>query len=347
MANVNRLKKKVLRQAVQDNLDTLSGAPRRSRGRSGRPSGRLLALRYTLLAVVPLMALGTSTYVLSTASAPQDRPIIVTQIFEPAPVVEPEVEAEMLFLHRPAPEPIEPAVLSLGVRRIVLDPGHGGPNLGTVAPGGLKEKDLTLDVSRRLARLLERSSFEVLMTREEDSQVDLQERTEFAKANRADIFVSIHVNWIEAQEVRGVETYYLGPTDDPYIKSIAAAENRGSGYSLADFRSLLDGLYTDLRQDESRRLAEALQGQLFESLHTVTPALRNRGVKTAPFVVLVSSDMPAALVEVACLSNQDEARLLAKPYYRQFIAQALFEGIRRYADSLAPDEAASGREETL
>ncbi|MCB1037323.1 MAG: N-acetylmuramoyl-L-alanine amidase, partial [Acidobacteria bacterium] len=157
---------------------------------------------------------------------------------------------------------------------------------------------------------------------------------------------SIHVNWIEAQEIRGVETYYLGPTDDPYIKDIAAAENRGSGYSLADFRSLLDGLYADVRQDESRRLAEALQGELFESLHTVTPSLRNRGVKTAPFVVLVSSDMPAALVEVACLSNQEEARLLAKPYYRQFIAQALFEGIRRYADSLAPVEIASGREET-
>ncbi len=338
MANVKRLKKKVLRQAVQDNLDSLAGAPRRP----ARRSRRLVVLRYSLLIAFPLVALGTSTYVLSTASAPQEKPVIVTQIVEAAS----EASTDIPILHRPAPERIEPAVLSLGIRKIVLDPGHGGLNLGTVAPGGLQEKDLTLDVSQRLGRLLERASFEVLYTRDDDSRVGLEERTEFAKKNRADIFVSIHVNWIEAHEVRGVETFYLGPTDDPYIKNIAAAENRGSGYSLADFRSLLDGLYNDVRQDESRRLAEAIQGKLFDSLRTVTPTLRNRGVKSAPFVVLVSSDMPAVLVEVACLSNREEARLLAKPYYRQFIAQSLFEGIRRYADSLAPDEGAPGREET-
>ncbi|MCB1033952.1 MAG: N-acetylmuramoyl-L-alanine amidase, partial [Acidobacteria bacterium] len=189
MANVRRLKKKVLRQAVQDNLELLSGVSSRPR----RSSRQVRRLRYALLAAFPLVALGTSTYVLTTASPPEDRTVIVTQIFEA-----PEIQSgEPIYVNRPAPEPIDPAVLSLGVRRIVLDPGHGGPNLGTVAPGGLQEKDLTLDVSQRLARLLERDAYEVILTREEDRQVGLQERTEFAKEQRADIFVSIHVNWIE------------------------------------------------------------------------------------------------------------------------------------------------------
>ncbi|MCB1054353.1 MAG: N-acetylmuramoyl-L-alanine amidase, partial [Acidobacteria bacterium] len=151
-----------------------------------------------------------------------------------------------------------------------------------------------------------------------------------------DIFVSIHVNWIEQREIRGVETYFLGATDDPYLRAIAAAENKDSGYSLADFRSIMEGVYAGVRQDESRRLAQAVQRQLFASLKGVNPALRNRGVKTAPFVVLVSSEMPAVLVEVSCLSNDEEAALLTKPLYREYIARALSSGIRDYADSLSP-----------
>ena len=113
-------------------------------------------------------------------------------------------------------------------------------------------------------------------------------------------------------------------------------ENKDSGYSLADFRSIMEGVYAGVRQDESRRLAQAVQRQLFASLKGVNPALRNRGVKTAPFVVLVSSEMPAVLVEVSCLSNDEEAALLTKPLYREYIARALSSGIRDYADSLSP-----------
>jgi N-acetylmuramoyl-L-alanine amidase len=205
-----------------------------------------------------------------------------------------------------------------------------------VAPGGQQEKTLTLDVARRLRRLLEDDGYEVLMTRDADVHVGLRERTEFANRERADLFVSIHVNWIEAQEIRGVETYYLGASDDPYINAIAAKENTGSHYSLADFRQLVEGIYTGVRQEESRRLAGSIQQSLLTSLRRVNPQLRNRGVKTAPFVVLVSSEMPAVLVEVSCLSNAQEARLLRKPYYRQYIAEALAGGLGRYAESLAP-----------
>lgn len=342
MANLKRLKRRVLQEAVQENLDLRNGSSRRRR----RRRQRILFLRHALLAALPLAVLATSTYVLSTMASSSDEVMVVTQILEaPVPAAPPLAEPlEPASL--PAPGRIEPSVLSLGVRKVVLDPGHGGINSGTVALGGLQEKDLTLDISLRLRKILEQENLEVLMTRETDVAVDLDERTRFANEHRADIFVSIHVNWLEAREVRGVETFFLGATDDPYLNRIAAAENADSNYSLADFRTLVESLYTGIRQDESRQLAQAVQGDLFAALRTVTPQLRNRGVKTAPFVVLVSSEMPAILVEVSCLSNEEEARQLAKPYYRQFIAEALANGIRSYATSLEPDDFQPPKEET-
>ena len=347
MANVKRLKRKLLRQAVQENLETLQGLPPRSRTASR--SGRTVPL--FLLVTIPLLAVAASSYFISRAVSASDDVVVIAQVLEPptpdavaaAKPIRPEVPFESAGL--PAPERIEPSVLSLGVRRIVLDPGHGGGNSGTVAPGGLMEKSVTLDVAQRLRRLLERDSFEVLMTRDGDESMGLADRTRFANDNRADIFVSIHVNWIELRQIRGVETFYLGPTDDPVLSSIAAAENKGSEYSLADFRVLLEGLYQGVRQDESRNLAQAVQRDLFHSLRSLTPQLQDRGVKTAPFLVLVSSQMPAILVEVSCLSNEEEARLLTKPYYRQYIAQALYRGIRQYATSLEPAEPSAPREE--
>lgn len=332
MASKKRLKRKLLRQAVQDNLATVQGVP----GRDYRQPWRRPTFRRVFFTALFLAVLGASSYVASRAVSASDDLVVITQVAEPPSAAEVAAAVQVKVPGLPAPERIEPSVLSLGVRRIVLDPGHGGENSGTVAPGGLMEKEVALDVGRRLQRLLEKDGFEVLMTRDEDVSLGLTDRTRFANEQRADIFVSIHVNWIEMRQVRGVETFFLGPTDDPVLSRIAATENRGSEYSLADFRQLLEGLYQGVRQDESRALAQAVQGQLFSSLRTITPELQNRGVKTAPFLVLVSSQMPAILVEVSCLSNEEEARLLRKPYYRQFIAQALHRGIRSYADSLEP-----------
>jgi N-acetylmuramoyl-L-alanine amidase len=162
--------------------------------------------------------------------------------------------------------------------------------------------------------------------------VALEKRGELAYMGGADIFVSIHVNWIENRRARGVETYFLGPTEDPYLTRLAADENRESGYSLADMRKLLDRIYADVRQEKSRKLAETMQASLFSSLRKVNPQLDNRGIKAAPFIVLLASEMPAVLAEVSCLSNDQEARMLAKPLYRQYIAEALAAGVRSYAD---------------
>jgi N-acetylmuramoyl-L-alanine amidase len=250
---------------------------------------------------------------------------------EPLPASEDVGSAEPTFL---APVPIDLAVLPLGVRKIVIDPGHGGKDAGTSAPGGLAEKEVTLDISIRLRHLLEQAAFEVVMTRDKDEAVPLRQRTAMANAQGADLFVSIHLNWIDGGQARGMETYYLGPTEDPVLLQLAAQENRDSGYSLADFRKLLDYIYLSVRRDESRRLAESVQRTLVTALRRKRPALVNRGVKTAPFAVLAGTEMPAILAEVACLSHPEEAHLLATPQYRQDIAQALLEGIRAYAQAL-------------
>jgi N-acetylmuramoyl-L-alanine amidase len=239
--------------------------------------------------------------------------------------------------------PLDPAVLPLAVRKIALDAGHGGISEGTRTPLGLLEKDLTLDIVRRLRELLlDQHAFDVVLTRQDDREVSLADRAAIANRQGADIFVSVHVNWIEDRTARGVETYFLGPTNDPFLNRLAARENHDSGYSMADMRQLLDGIYAGVRQDKSRQLAEMVQQALFRSLGKVNPRIADRGVKSAPFLVLLSTRMPAILAEVSCLSNAEEARLLARPLYRQYIAEALAGGLRAYASAARGSAAGSG-----
>jgi N-acetylmuramoyl-L-alanine amidase len=248
----------------------------------------------------------------------------------PEAVVEPE--------SLQAPAALDPAVFSLAVRRVVVDPGHGGDSHGAEAPGGLLEKELTLDIAQRLRALLEEKNFEVALTRRGDEDLALGERVALANSESADIFVSIHLNWFSGNSNRGVETYYLGPTEDPFLKRLAESENRDSGYSLTDFRRLLEGVYAGVRAGESRRLAESVQSELYRSLRAVNPELRDRGVKTAPFIVLVGTGMPAILAEVSCLSSEEEAALLRDPAYRQRIAGALAAGIQGYSNAVSNGE---------
>jgi N-acetylmuramoyl-L-alanine amidase len=233
-----------------------------------------------------------------------------------------------------APQRLARAVLPLPIRRIVLDPGHGGAQTGALAESGATEKEITLDLALRLRRLLQDASFEVLLTRDADVTMSLEQRVAFANTRRADVFVSIHVNWIPRPGVRPVETYHVGPTDDPEVLKLAGAENRESGYSLGAYRQLLEKIYIDVRRDESRALARTINTELYRALSAVNPLLENRGVKMAPFAVLVGTEMPAILVEVSCLSNEDEAELLMTDDYRAQIAAALLRGIRSYSRDL-------------
>ena len=171
------------------------------------------------------------------------------------------------------------------------------------------------------------------MTRETDETVSLRERARMANDTKGDLFVSIHFNSLPTRGYRGVEMYYVGPTDDPNVEQLAGVENRGSGYSLSDFRQLFEGVYTHVRRTESRAFAEFVHREFVTSLAKANPGLQDNGVKSAPFLVLVATQMPGILAEVSVLSNAEEARLVATPSYRQHIARALYEGIRAYADA--------------
>jgi N-acetylmuramoyl-L-alanine amidase len=197
------------------------------------------------------------------------------------------------------------------------------------------EKEITLDIALRLRELLQDADFEVLMTRETDATLSLERRASFANNNQADLFVSIHVNWIPYRQVRPLETYFVGPTDDPATLRLASVENHDSGYSLAASRRLLAKIFSDARREESQALAQKLNAELYRSLREVNPTLENRGVKTAPFAVLVGTEMPAILVEVSCLSNEADVDLLTTADYRDRIAQALLRGIKSYANGVA------------
>lgn len=337
--NLDRLKRRLLRDLVRENVDLIEGRlPRPLRRRRRFP----VVVRALMLTGVSAGLLG-SAQLLPPPGQPQGAGLpagpaaAAAQPSGPLPA-SPRATAPVppgSPVSRVAPTPVDAAVFPLAVRRIAIDAGHGGASVGTRAPLGLLEKELTLDIAQRLERLLEASSFEVLMTREDDRSVSLEERGRAANRAGADIFVSIHLNWIENRRARGIETYYLGPTDDPYLTRLAAAENRESGYSMADMRRLLDGIYAGVRQEKSHRLAEVVQTALFSALGKVNPGVEDRGVKAAPFIVLLTTEMPAILAEVSCLSNEDEAELLTKPLYRQYIAEALAAGIRSYARSYA------------
>jgi N-acetylmuramoyl-L-alanine amidase len=204
---------------------------------------------------------------------------------------------------------------------------------------GLEEKEITLDVAERLRALLKDEPISVVLTRADDRALSLERRVEIANSENADLFLSIHINSMPVPDRVGIETFYLGATSDPETARFARAENAGSGYSLADFRTLLEGVYAGVRQDESRRFAETLQSSYFDALRAVNDRVQNRGVKTAPLVVLVGTRMPAVLAEISCISNADEARRLATPEYRSELARALHAGIRRIVD---PETSAEG-----
>ena len=173
----------------------------------------------------------------------------------------------------------------------------------------------------------------------------LADRARYANIADADLFVSIHVNWFDdGRANRGIETFYLGPSDDPTVTRLASLENRESGYSLADVRRLLDSIYADLRQEQSRALATSVQRRLLDSIRSVEPDVRDRGVKSAPFLVLVATDMPAILAEVACLSSDREASLLGQADYRERIAGALFDGIAAYSRRVEQPEPVTERD---
>jgi len=324
---VDRVKRQLLTAAVSDNLDTIRGLPPRSL-RPVQRAGNAWVRRAPLLLIATVLV--GSTYVAGSRhevaqlrGSEVTRSQIVPTTPKPRNLATPQPPESLVA--------VSSAAFPLTIRRVILDAGHGGSDPGTSA-AAITEKEITLDIESRLRALLVGRGFDVVSTRRDDRLIALRERARLANGSDGDIFVSIHVNALAAHTAsHGVETYYLGPTNDPSLTKLAAAENLDSGYSMTDMRKLLERVYGDVRRDESRQLAGAVQQQLFAGLRAVDPGLENWGVKRAPFIVLTATEMPAILAEVGCLSNEREALMLRSPNYRQQIAQALFNGIHAYA----------------
>jgi N-acetylmuramoyl-L-alanine amidase len=227
-------------------------------------------------------------------------------------------------------------VLDLKVRRIVIDPGHGGHDTGTIGPHGLEEKDVCLDVALRLGRLIQQRlpGAQVIYTRKTDVFIPLEERTAIADRAHADLFISIHANSSPDPQARGVETYYLNFATSPEAMAVAARENATSDESEHDLPDLLKKIARNDKIEESKELAHDIQDSLSDRLELVSRNERNRGVKKAPFVVLIGANMPSVLAEISFLSNPTDERLLRTPQQRERIAIGLYRGISVYLKSL-------------
>ena len=232
--------------------------------------------------------------------------------------------------------------LGLKIGKIVIDPGHGGHDTGTIGPNGLEEKDLVLEVGRRLGKMLEtRLGAEVVYTRKDDTFIPLETRTAIANQQRADLFISIHANSSHDPDARGVETYYLNFTSSPEALEVAARENAVSEKSIYELQDLVKKIALKEKIEESREFAGDVQQSLHSGLAAKSPGIRNRGVKKAPFIVLIGANMPSILAEISFVSNPSDERRLETSDYRKSIAESLYHGIAKYVDGLSGVKMAS------
>src|SRR5207249_4146679 len=232
--------------------------------------------------------------------------------------------------------------LGLKIGKIVIDHGHGGHDTGTIGPNGLLEKDLVLDVSRRLGKLLAAPlGAQVVFTRRDDTFIPLETRTAIANQEQADLFVSVHANSSHDQDARGVETYYLNFTSSPEALEVAARENAASDKPIHELQDLVKKIALKEKIEESREFASDVQQSLHTGLAAKTSGVRDRGVKKAPFVVLIGANMPSILAEISFISNPGDEKRLRTPEYRQRIAESLYRGISRYVNGLGGVKVAS------
>jgi N-acetylmuramoyl-L-alanine amidase len=232
--------------------------------------------------------------------------------------------------------------LGLKIGKIVIDAGHGGHDAGTVGPNGLLEKDVVLDVAKRLGRLLEtRLGAEVIYTRQDDTFIPLETRTAIANRERADLFISIHANSSHDSDARGVETYYLNFTSSPEALEVAARENAVSEKSIHELQDLVKKIALKEKIEESREFAGDVQESLYGGLALNTAGVRNRGIKKAPFIVLIGANMPSILAEISFVSNPTDERKMETSEHRQRIAESLYRGVSKYVSGLSGVKVAS------
>ena len=226
--------------------------------------------------------------------------------------------------------------LGLKIGRIVIDAGHGGHDTGTIGPTGLMEKDLCLDVALRLGKIIQQRlpGAEVVYTRSDDTFIPLEERTNIANQAKADLFISIHANSSHDQAARGIETYYLNLKGTPEAMEVAARENATAQEGVHDLQDLVKRIAQTEKIEESREFATDVQDSLAKRIQKASRPVKNRGVRKAPFVVLIGADMPSILTEISFLSNPADEQLLKKPEQRQKVAEGLYQGMVSYLQAM-------------
>jgi N-acetylmuramoyl-L-alanine amidase len=253
------------------------------------------------------------------------------------PKLAPPEAARSAVPAKPAQTGSSSLVRALGLKlgRVVLDPGHGGHDTGTIGPSGLLEKDVVLDVALRLGMLIEeRMGAEVLYTRRDDSFVSLEQRTALANERQADLFLSIHAN-AGASSVSGSETYYLSFSNARADLDVAARENATSERTIHELQAMIEKIARKDKADESREFASSIQAAMYKDMLKANPQITDRGVRRSTFVVLIGAAMPSVLCEIDFLSNPREERLLRREDYRQRLAEALYKGLSQYASTLS------------
>ncbi len=221
--------------------------------------------------------------------------------------------------------------LGLGVKKIIIDPGHGGKDPGAMA-FGMKEKDIVLDIAKKLAPILEKELHcQVVLTRDQDIFIPLEERTAIANTQNADLFVSLHINAHPSGKIRGLETYYLNLTSNAEAMRVAARENATSTHQMSDLQGILSDIMKNSKISESSRLAQQVHNSIVTKANNKAYAnIKNLGVKQAPFYVLIGAEMPAILIEIAFISNKQDAENLKNPRFVAMLTQEIAYGIRAY-----------------
>jgi len=353
MGQKSNTKARILQGVYEDNAGIRRSGPAKSRWRrlldAGGPArywqlailGALLGLAAVTGANFGLIGGGQTAQ-----SAPAVSATVITGtgetrmpvVYPPSPVINPapgdgEVDALVDY-----PGILLADLFDLEVKTIVIDPGHGGIDSGAVGNGGLKEKDVTLDIATRLRdKLIASGGYDVILTREEDRKVFLKERVEFATTRKADLFISIHINAVppEAGAVNYVETYYFGAPTDQRSLDLAEKENRDSDYSMGEFHDVIARIGDTFKGQESESLASSIHKHLYANLKLETPDIMNAGFKRGPFMVLLGVAVPSVLVEVSCISNREEEARLSLPAYRENVASSLEAGIEEYLGQTA------------
>ncbi len=223
--------------------------------------------------------------------------------------------------------------LGLGVRRVIIDAGHGAHDPGAIGVGGLQEKEVTLDLALRVRDVLQAAGYEIVLTRDRDVYLPLEERTALANTARGDLFLSLHCNASDAGNLSGVETYFLNLASNIRAMKTAARENSMAVANMSDLQQIVREIQNS-KMDESSQFAARIQRSLHGALRRKFPDVKDLGVKQAPFYVLIGAQMPSVLAEVSFINHRTEGRRLADPAYRQLIAQAIADGVKRYVKSV-------------